>query len=76
MDGLTPTNIVTLPSTTDPNWRPQAFADVNGDGKPDMVFRYQIAGTLIGIFLDNLAATGAVVMSATTDVNWALIAPR
>lgn len=45
--------------TVDPQWRVSAAADLNRDGKADLVWRHTGTGDLAAWFLDGIAVTGS-----------------
>jgi hypothetical protein len=60
----------------DVNWRPVSFADLNGDGKPDLVLRHQVSGGSVVVYLDGVNAIGAGALPTVSDLTWAVIGPR
>jgi hypothetical protein len=80
MDGVTRTNIV-LPNpsrVTDLNWKIDAAADFNGDGKPDILWHNQATGRLLAWFMDGVRRTGSAPLnpSQVTDPNWTIVGPK
>ena len=76
MSGLNVLSALPMFNVNDVNWRPVSIADLNGDGKPDLVLRHQLSGVAAVIYLDGVNATGAGLLPTVADVTWALIGPR
>jgi hypothetical protein len=80
MDG---TNFVTALLFTpnrqpDTNWKIVAVGDVNGDGKPDFVWRHQNDGRIMAWLMDGTTFVREVPFSPDriSDLNWVLVGPR
>jgi hypothetical protein len=76
MSGVTVTNALQMFSTPDVNWRPVSFADLNGDGKPDLVLRNQTTGMVVALYQDGITVIGGAVLPAVADSTWAVVGPR
>jgi hypothetical protein len=76
MSGLTVTNALAMFSSPDVNWRPVSFADVNGDGKPDLVLRHQASGLVVAVYMDGVTVIGAAALPTVSDMAWAIVGPR
>jgi len=66
---LTPNRVI------DTNWHVEAVADVNGDQKPDLVWRHQTSGSLYAWYLNGVVQAGGSYLtpSQVTDVNWKIV---
>jgi len=51
-------------------------ADVDGDGKPDLVLRHQVSGINLAVFLDGVIPTGVALLPRVSDTTWAIVGPR
>ena len=63
-------------SSSDVNWRPVSFADLNGDGKPDLVLRNQASGLAVAAYMDGVTLIGAAALPTVSDLTWAIVGPR
>jgi VCBS repeat protein/FG-GAP repeat protein/BACON domain-containing protein len=78
MNGTTMIDAVLLnPSTVpDPNWRIVAVADINRDGKPDLVWYHQVSGQISTWLMNGTSLIDAVNFSpgGVSDTTWRLVA--
>jgi hypothetical protein len=67
MNGLNAASMVTITPANpgDANWRVVGAGDMNGDGKPDLIFRHQTMGTLAVWF-----------MNGATRQSWTYLTPN
>ena len=77
MNGTTMTSSTLLtPSTVaDTNWKIVGVADINGDGKPDLLWQHQTAGWM-GVWLMNgTAMTSSTLLTpaSVADINWKIV---
>ena len=64
MNGLSAGQIVMLtPSQVDPVWRMVGSGDLNGDGKPEIVWQHQTGGWLLAWFMSGEAVQQAVYLT-------------
>src|SRR5262249_1155467 len=56
----------------DTNWKVEGIADLNGDGKPDLLWRNTATGELYVWYMSGLAKTGGAYLapSRVADTNW------
>jgi hypothetical protein len=58
----------------DVNWKMAGTGDVNQDGKPDIVFRHQVAGQIVVWFMNGITLTsGTFTTPSTFDTNYELV---
>ena len=62
----------------DTNWKIRAVADLNGDQRPDLVWRHQTSGLLSVWFMNGTRSAEAVSMTpgVVADINWQIVGPR
>lgn len=74
MNGVTVVDSVLLSpgQVTDTNWRIEAVADFNSDGKPDLLWRHQTAGWVTVWLMNGLTMTSGRDLSPNrvADTNW------
>lgn len=66
------------PNRVDPSWKLRGSGDLNGDGKPDLVWQNTITGDLSWWFMDGalLFDAGYFSISRIADTNWQIVAVR
>jgi hypothetical protein len=71
MKGATRTGSATLPAVTDLNWQIGGTGDFNGDGWPDILWRYNgSGGKNVVWYMKGATRTGTATLPAITDLNW------
>lgn len=62
----------------DPNWRIVAIADVDKNGKPDLIWRHETNGGLAVWYMNGatIAASSMLNPSAVTDATWKIVGPK
>jgi hypothetical protein len=70
--GMTSGAYVTPSRVSDTNWKIEAVADLNGDGKPDLIWRHQTFGTVYVWYMNGAVQTGGAYLSpsAVADTHW------
>jgi hypothetical protein len=80
MDGVRQTGSAPLNpgQVRDLDWKIQAAADFNGDGKPDILWQHQGDGLLMVWYMDGATQTGSAALnpSQVSDPNWKIVGPR
>jgi hypothetical protein len=70
MKGATRTGSATLPAVTDLNWVIVGTGDFNGDGWPDILWRYNgSGGKNVVWYMYGATRTGTALLAAVTDLN-------
>jgi hypothetical protein len=76
-NNLTLPKFLTPSTTGDPNWRVVGVTDLNGDGKPDLLFQYGTTGEVAIWFMNGLNLVQATVLpSLTPGGTWQVVSPR
>jgi hypothetical protein len=71
LDGVTFLGSAVFPAVTDPTWKMAGAGDFNGDGKPDILWRYNaIPGYNVVWYLDGVNVIGSAVLESVTDPTW------
>jgi hypothetical protein len=71
MKGVTRTATATLLAVTDLNWKIGGTGDLNGDGWPDILWRYYgSGGQNLLWYMQGATRTGTATLPAITDLNW------
>jgi hypothetical protein len=74
MKGVSRTGSVSLPAVTDLNWQIVGTGDFNGDGWPDILWRYNgSGGKNVVWYMKGVSRTGSVSLPAVTDLNWQIV---
>jgi C1A family cysteine protease len=74
MQGMTHTGSAALPVVTDLNWKIVGTGDFNGDGWPDILWRYNGSGGSNAVwYMKGTTRIGSTYMSAVTDLNWQIV---
>jgi len=61
----------------DPNWRIRSVIDLNGDGKPDLIWQHMSTGTVSAWFMNGITAASMVYLNpATGGAGWKIMGPR
>jgi hypothetical protein len=79
MNGINRTSVEWLSPSTLPtaDWKVVAVADLNTDGKPDIVFQNRSTNGLIAWIMSGHARADAVTLSPSTIApNWSIVGPR
>lgn len=78
MDGTTRKShsYLSILGPADAGWKVVSVADMNGDGKPDLVWQHAVFGALAAWYLDGLTVTGRVSLDPWTvrDTRWHVVA--
>jgi hypothetical protein len=63
---------------TDTNWKVAGVADLNGDGKPDLVLQHATTAALFAWYLNGTTVVGGVSFSpaAPSDPSWKIVAVK
>lgn len=61
---------------TDPNWQVVAIADIDGDGKTDLIWRHQTSGLIAAWLMNGTALQRDVLLTPSTvsDPRWKIVA--
>ena len=74
MDGvwMTPDQVV------DTNWQIKSVGDVNGDGRPDLIWQHAGSGSLAAWFMNGTVMTAgrSLTPAAVMDLNWKIAGPK
>jgi hypothetical protein len=71
MQGATRTGTVSLGAVTDLNWKIGGAGDFNGDGWPDILWRYKgSGGKNLVWYMQGATRTGTASLGAVTDLHW------
>jgi hypothetical protein len=71
MQGATRTGTASLPAVTDLNWKVGGTGDFNGNGWPDILWRYYgSGGKNLVWYMQGATRTGTASLPAITDLNW------
>jgi hypothetical protein len=71
MQGATRTGTASLPAVTDLKWKIEGTGDFDGDGWPDILWRYYgSGGKNVVWYMKNAIRTGTTSLPAITDLNW------
>jgi hypothetical protein len=71
LDGVTFLGSAVFPAVTDPTWKMVGAGDFNGDGKPDILWRYNATGGYNVVwYLDGVNVIGSAALDAVTDPTW------
>jgi hypothetical protein len=71
MKGATLTGTASLSAITDLNWQIVGTGDFNGDGWPDILWRYDgSGGENVVWYMKGTTRTGSASLPAATDLNW------
>jgi hypothetical protein len=63
--------------TGDPNWKVRAVIDLNGDGKPDLIWQHVPTGTLSTWLMNGPTAASMIYLTpASVDPGWKIMGPR
>jgi hypothetical protein len=74
MKGVTHTGSASLGAVTDLNWKIVGTGDFNGDGWPDILWRYNGSGGNNAVwYMKGVIHTGSASLSAVTDLNWQIV---
>lgn len=67
--------VLSRPRVLDPNWKIVAVADMNGDGKDDLIWQHDVDGTLAVWYMNGytVLADAVVSPSRVADRNWRVI---
>jgi hypothetical protein len=57
-------------------WKAVAVADMNGDGKPDLIFQNSTSGQMQVWYLNGATVTGSAVLSASAAAGWTGVGPK
>jgi len=71
MKGSSKIGYADLPAATDLNWKIVGTGDFNGDGWPDILWRYYGSGGKNAVwYMKGASYLGAAYLTAVTDLNW------
>jgi hypothetical protein len=71
MKGATRTGTASLPAITDLNWQIVGTGDFNGDGWPDILWRYSgSGGANVVWYMKGASRTGTASLPVVADLNW------
>jgi hypothetical protein len=71
MQGATRTGTASLGAVTDLNWQIGGAGDFNGDGWPDILWRYNgSGGKNVVWYMQGATRAGTASLPAITDLNW------
>jgi len=74
MDGTTVTEMASLGSVTDLNWRIVGTGDFDNDTLADVLWRYNgPGGDNVVWFMDGTTVTGMASLGSVTDLNWQIV---
>jgi hypothetical protein len=74
MKGATRTGSATLPAVTDLNWQIVGTGDFNGDGWPDVLWRYNgSGGKNLVWYMKGATRIGSASLLAVTDLYWQIV---
>jgi hypothetical protein len=74
MKGATRTGTASLPAVTDLNWQIVGSGDFNGDGWPDILWRYNGSGGKNCVwYMQGATRAASVYLPAVTDLNWQIV---
>jgi hypothetical protein len=80
MNGTTMTEGVWLnpADVGDTNWKIRAVGDLNGDGKPDLLWQHLGDGSVAAWFMDGINQIGGTLLtpSSVPDLGWKIVGPR
>jgi glucose/arabinose dehydrogenase len=78
MDGLTRTGFAFLsPAPVPTNWRIAGVADLNGDGRPDILWQDDTAGFAAVWFMDGVTVTAVAPLGpGQVDPRWQIVLPK
>jgi hypothetical protein len=69
---------VTPSRVADTNWKIRAIGDVNGDGKPDLIWQHATSGKLSAWIMNGVTMVNGLLLAPDTvaDTNWRIVGPR
>ena len=75
---MTSSTLLTPSSVTDTNWKIVGVADVNADGKPDILWQHQTTGWLGAWLMNGTTMTSSTLLtpSSVTDTHWKIVGPK
>jgi hypothetical protein len=74
MKGATKIGYADVPAVTDLNWQIVGTGDFNGDGWPDVLWRYNGSGGKNAVwYMKGATYIGSAYLTAVTDLNWQIV---
>jgi hypothetical protein len=74
MHGVTRTATASLPAVADLNWQIVGTGDFNGDGWPDILWRYYgSGGKNVAWYMQGATRTGTASLTAVANLNWQIV---
>jgi hypothetical protein len=67
-------NQALFPTVSDLNWQIVAAADINRDGKPDLIWRNRVTGYNAVWFLDGITYVSEALLDPVTNLAWQIVA--
>jgi VCBS repeat protein len=67
------------PTIADSNWKIRAVGDLNGDGKPDLIWQHETSGALGVWFMNGLSQISGTLLApydAVSDLQWHIVGPK
>ena len=62
----------------DTNWKIRAVGDINGDGKPDLLWQHTSNGSLAAWYMNGVSQLGGSLLtpSSVADLSWRVVGPK
>jgi hypothetical protein len=73
MNNNTMTGYAYFPTLNDQSWKIVGIKDMNGDNKPDIIWRNTVTGTNAVWYMDNATMTGYAYFDSVADQSWKIV---